>query len=247
MEHVLLKLSSLRQALLLLSVLLASCGQQQSQTEQEQSQTQKQTSQTENQSQSVYEKLVQYGIDTGSLIPQGLTRGDVAPSFRALTERGDSIDLGGLLQEKPVVLMFYRGQWCPVCNKYLKRLEDSVGMIRKAGAKILAVTPETRANAAKMRQKTNSSVTIIPDTSQAIMEAYHVGFDVTGSYARKIEQGFDVSIASNNGDKNARLPIPATFVINQDGQIVWRFFNPDYKKRASVRGILGALKKHTKL
>lgn len=194
-----------------------------------------------------FKNLVKYGIDTNSLIPQGLAKGDQAPSFKARTQRGDSIQLTQLLENQPVVLMFYRGQWCPVCNKYLKRLNDSVHLIRKAGAKIIAVTPETAPNATKMRQKTNTSLTIIPDTSHSIMDAYQVGFEVSGSYARKIENGLNVSIASNNGDKKARLPIPATYVINTNGKIIWRFFNPNYKKRASVKAILKVLHNRTNM
>lgn len=186
--------------------------------------------------------LVKYGIDTSSLVPQGLPKGRRAPEFKARTQRGDSVSLKGLIEDKPLVLMFYRGQWCPVCNKYLKQLEDSVNLIREAGARVVAVTPETPQNAARMRDKTNSSVTIIPDTSETIIEAYKVGFNVTNEYAQKIQKGFDVSIAGNNADKKARLPIPATYVINRSGNISWVFFSPDYKKRASVKAILEAVK-----
>ncbi len=194
-----------------------------------------------------FKNLVNYGIDTNSIIPQGLAKGDHAPKFKARTQRGDSIYLKQILDKRPVVLMFYRGQWCPVCNKYLKQLNDSVHLIQKAGAKILAVTPETAPNAAKMRQKTNTSLTIIPDTSQSIMDGYQVGFDVSSTYARKIENGLNVSIASNNGDKKARLPIPATYIINTNGTIIWRFFNPNYKKRASVKAILEVLHNQTNM
>ncbi len=189
----------------------------------------------------VLAQLVEYGIDTSALIPQGLAAGQRAPLFQARTQQGDSIRLRQLLNQKPVVLMFYRGQWCPVCNQYLQRLEDSVKLIRQAGARVLAITPETAPNAAIMRRKSGSSVTIIPDTAETIINAYNVGFEVNSAYARKIEQGLSVSIAENNGAQKARLPIPATYIIDRDGQIVWRFFNPDYQKRASVKAILNHL------
>jgi peroxiredoxin len=222
---------------LLLLIVGTACSQQ--------SKKQEEASANTKEKSEAFKNLVKYGIDTNSLIPQGLAKGDQAPNFKARTQRGDSINLTAILNKQPVVLMFYRGQWCPVCNKYLERINDSVDLIRKAGAKILAITPETAPNAAKMRQKTNTSLTIIPDTSQSIMDDYQVGFDVSGAYARKIENGFDVSIASNNGDQKARLPIPATYIINKKGKITWRFFNPNYKKRASVRSILKALHNST--
>lgn len=185
--------------------------------------------------------LYQYGIDTTGQIPEGLATGQKAPTFDAETAQGESLYLQKLLKEGPLVLMFYRGQWCPVCNKYLQSFEDSVNLIREAGAQILAVTPETPENAQKMREQTGTSVTIVADTSETIMEQYQVAFDVTGAYANKIEKGLNVNIANNNGDQKARLPVPATYIINQDGRIAWQFFNPNYKQRASVKKIVEAL------
>ena len=238
MKNLLINFLKMANLLLVLLAVIAGCGGQKQQKQRE--------SETNETKGKAYRELVKYGIDTSKLVPQGLAKGDAAPSFSVVDSKGDSIHLTAILKDQPVVLMFYRGQWCPVCNKYLQRLEDSVKLIREAGARILAVTPETPPNVAKMRKKTNTSLTIIPDTAQAIMKAYQVGFDVTGAYARKIENGFDVSIAENNGDQKARLPIPATYVISQDGEIKWRFFNPNYKRRASVKAMLKALEKHTK-
>ncbi len=114
-------------------------------------------------------------------------------------------------------------------------------MIQELGAKVIAVTPETPPNVQKMREKSGTSVTIIPDTTERIMEQYGVKFKVTSQYAQKIEQGFDVSIAENNNAESARLPVPATYLINQNGRIAWRFFNPNYKQRASANRILTEL------
>jgi len=185
--------------------------------------------------------LYQYGIDTARNVPTGLKTGDKAPTFNAVTQQGESLQLNTLLNKGPVVLMFYRGQWCPVCNQYLQGFEDSLQLIRNQGARIIAVTPETPANARKMREKSGTSLPIISDTSETIIRQYEVSFHVSGDYARKIERGFDVSIAANNGDKKARLPVPATYIINSEGYITWRFFNPNYKQRASVKQIVEAL------
>lgn len=187
--------------------------------------------------------LYEYGIDTNFRQPEGLHSGQKAPEFQSITDQGDQVNLKELLKEGPVVLMFYRGQWCPVCNQYLKGFEDSLDLIREKGAKVVAVTPETPANARKMREKTGTSITIIPDTTESIMKQYGVNFRVTSAYAQKIEEGFGTAIAANNNDKEARLPVPATYLIDQKGNIAWRFFNPNYKKRASVKAITEQLDK----
>ncbi len=184
----------------------------------------------------------QYGIDTGQKIPKGLKTGTKAPNFSSITQQGKSIALSQLKDRQPVVLMFYRGQWCPVCNQYLKRFEDSLKQVQKAGGKVIAVTPETAPNVKEMRQKTGTSITIVPDTSETIMNKYKVTFGVTSDYAKKIKKGFNTSIAENNDDQKARLPVPATYIIDKDGHIAWRFFNPNYKQRASVKAIVKQLR-----
>jgi peroxiredoxin len=204
-----------------------------------------QTNNAENRSEQSREtsSLHQYGIDTGAHKPSGLKTGQKAPDFQGITDQGDSVAVNRLLAEGPVVLMFYRGQWCPVCNQYLKGFEDSLALIREKGAKVVAVTPETPANARKMRKKTGTSIAIIPDTTESIMKQYGVNFRVTGEYAQKIEEGFGVNIAETNNDQRTRLPVLATYLIDQNGNIAWRFFNPNYKKRAMVKAIVEELEK----
>ncbi len=185
--------------------------------------------------------LTKFGIDTGYSMPRGLEVGDEAPGFSALSEKEDTIALGSMLKEGPVLLFFYRGQWCPVCSRYLKQFEDSLELIRDAGASVVAVTPETPENVGKMRERSGTSVTILPDTSGHIQSKYRVAFRVTEAYTERIAQGLGADIAANNADSIARLPVPATYLIDQDGTIRWRHFDPDYKDRASVKEILRRL------
>lgn len=187
------------------------------------------------------EALTSFGIDTAHGVPQGLHIGEQAPSFASLTDRGDTVRLEELLSEGPLLLFFYRGQWCPLCNRTLKQYADSLDRVRERGASVLAVTPESTKNVQKTRSKSGTKVRIVPDTAHRIMKAYKVRFRVTDAYSEKIAKKLGTDIATNNADSAAYLPVPATYLIDREGKVVWRHFDPDYHERSSVRSILRAL------
>jgi peroxiredoxin len=184
---------------------------------------------------------VKHGIDVNFSVPSGLKTGAKAPEFTANDVNGHAISLSNELKNGPVVIIFYRGEWCPVCNRYLSNFQDSLSYIIDTGAKVLAVTPEMPVNANKMIKKTGATFTVIPDPTEEIMQSYDVRFNVTEAYQEKIRTALEADIATNNGKDEARLPVPATFIISQDGIIVYRQFNLDYHVRASVKDIIDHL------
>jgi peroxiredoxin len=184
---------------------------------------------------------VKYGIDVNFGVPGGLKAGEKAPVFKAADVNGKPIDLTRELSKGNVVLIFYRGEWCPVCNRYLNNFQDSISYIFATGARVLAITPEKPASAEKMIEKTGATFTVIPDPTEQIMKDYNVLFNVTEDYQNKIRNALETDIASNNNKEDARLPVPATYIINQQGVIVYRQFDLDYHNRASVKDILDNL------
>ena len=184
---------------------------------------------------------INFGIDVHFGVPSGLKVGDVAPNFVASDAEGNRIALAEELKNGPVVIIFYRGEWCPVCNRYLSNFQDSLSYVINAGAKVLAVTPEKPVSAVKMIEKTGATFTVIPDPTEEIMQSFDVKFNVTQAYQQKINNALEADIASNNGKKEAVLPVPATFIISREGVIVYRQFDLDYHIRASVRDIIDNL------
>ena len=171
----------------------------------------------------------------------GLKTGVQAPLFTANDNSGKTLELSRLLkQHKSVVLFFYRGQWCPYCNKHIQQLQDSLQLLTGKGAYVIGVTPETRENVGKTIEKTHASFSIIEDKGYKIMKAYRVNYTVdTALYAKLKTYGIDLE--KNNGNKDHVLPVPATYVINSSGKIVFVQFDKDYTKRASISSIAAAL------
>ncbi len=173
--------------------------------------------------------------------PKGLSVGEKAPLFSAKDYQGNKIELQKYIEKSPVVLIFYRGNWCPVCSRYLKNYTDSMKMVTDKGAVVLFITPETAEGAEKTVKKTKLPYTIVIDSDQEIMKSYDVLFEVTKKYNRKIKTLLFTDIAENNQEETAHLPVPATFIIDKTGSIIWRQFDPNYKNRASTKDILAHL------
>ncbi len=180
-----------------------------------------------------------FGIETnGSHIPAGLKPGDKAPDFTGYDQNGKQVELKKILETGPVILFFYRGKWCPVCSRYLNSYQDSINILTDQGFNVVAVTPESIENVEQTVKFHNITFTVIYDCMEKIMEDYDVMFTVTKDYQEKILKSLSTDIAQNNGRDAARLPVPATFIINRDGIIVAVQFDPDYRNRATVKWML---------
>lgn len=176
-------------------------------------------------------------------IPKGLNIGDDAPKLNFTTADNKKATLQSYYKKQPVVIIFYRGYWCPVCNKHLSEFAQKAKQIETAGAKLIAISSESYDNVAKTKEQTGANFTIISDTDGSIRKAFDVNFKVTEEYHAMIQDKLKASIAETNANKQAELPVPATFIIDKSGKIVYKQFNPNYKIRASVQDILNNLPK----
>ena len=176
---------------------------------------------------------------TETVYPEGLKVGDAAPMFTAKDQNGKTVNLKQALKNGPVVMLFYRGQWCPVCNKHLSQLQDSLQQIYDKGATVVAISPETSEFLKQTRVKTNASFTLLYDKNYAIEDAFDVTFKPEDKLIRLYNEKLNAQLEISHSDESDRLPVPATFIINKKGIIIWRQFNPDYKIRASVKDIIG--------
>lgn len=170
--------------------------------------------------------------------PKGLQVNEKAPVFIAKDQAGKTVSLESELKKGPVVLVFYRGQWCPYCNRQLKKLEDSLSLITARGATVIAVSPEKPENISKTISKTKASYPILFDEGLKIMKSYDVSYPVSEKTIEKYK-GYGIDFVEANGTTNGtNLPVPAMYIISKDGNIVFRHFDPDYTKRPSVAEIL---------
>jgi peroxiredoxin len=179
---------------------------------------------------------------TAALFAQdGLKTGERAPLFVAKDNSGKIIDLKALLKtHKAIVLFFYRGQWCPYCNKQMSHLQDSLELLTAKGAYVIGVSPETNENIVKTVGKTKASFSLIHDADYKIMKDYKVNYVVDDAMLAKYKN-YGVDLEKNNGNTDHVLPVPATYIIDKSGKLIFVHFDKDYTKRPSVKSLLAVL------
>lgn len=173
--------------------------------------------------------------------PEGLFINSKAPDFKLKDQSGVEVSLKELRKKGQTVLIFYRGNWCPYCNKQLKGLQDSLQLITEKGAQLVAITPETQAGIDSTVLKTGAVFPILYDEEGKLAEAYQVGFTVDDRTVNRYKMA-GIDLLKTNNQKTAVLPVPAVYIINKEGTITYRYFDDNYRRRVSVKEILANIK-----
>ncbi|MDB4655214.1 AhpC/TSA family protein [Flavobacteriales bacterium] len=177
--------------------------------------------------------------------PEPLFIGDKAPNFVALDQFEKRVSLKERLANGPVIIVFYRGQWCPHCNRHMSQIQDSLQMILDAGASVIAITPEKGDKIEKTMKKSGADFSIVYDENHHIMDKYHVTFKLSG-WKRFIYGLGGININKASGNKDSALPVPSTYIIAKDGTIYTSHFNEDYSERMQVIDMLTSINELTK-
>lgn len=182
--------------------------------------------------------LAQYSIAQHGLGLEPLETGTMAPMFEAKDQSGTVIKSSELLKEGPLVVVFYRGAWCPYCQRHVSELQEGLEQLTAKGAKVVVVTPEQQEYIDKMTSKTKAAFPILHDKDYTIMEAYHTKYTIQKK-DKMAFKGLVIAYAKkHNQAEEAVLPVPATYIISQDGTIKFVHFETNYKERSTLDMIL---------
>lgn len=172
----------------------------------------------------------------------GLAVGDSAPPFTLPDPVGAPVSLDDLLADGPVVLSFYRGEWCPYCNLALRAWQDRLDELAALGGKFAAVTPQRPTDAMTLTEKHALGFPVLSDVDQAVIRAYRLRYDVPDGLRELYAGGFGIDLAALNGDGSWTLTIPATLVIGEDRIVRYAYVDVDYRNRAEPDDVLAAVR-----
>ena len=173
-----------------------------------------------------------------------LTTGDIAPDFTLLNATGKPINLQEHLAKGAVILTFYRGGWCPYCNLELRAYQQLLPEIRKLGASLIAVSPQTPDKSMSTAEKNDLEFNVLSDVGSEVAKAYGITFTFSEEL-KTLYTEWGVILPETNGTDDWTLPVPATFVIAPDNRIILAHFNVDYTQRLEPREAIAALEKLT--
>lgn len=191
------------------------------------------------------ETLAKIGQATETLSRSGITEralkvGDTVPNFTLPNASGQLISSQTLLAQGPVVISFYRGQWCPFCSLELAALQKALPEIKALNASLVAISPQTPDSTLSTVEKNNLEFEVLSDAGNQVAKQFGIVYQLSAEM-REVQKGFGVNLSESNGDASYELPISATYVVG-NGRIVYAFTDPDFTKRLEPSEILAALK-----
>jgi peroxiredoxin len=189
---------------------------------------------------SVYDRDAE-ALAAGDAFAGAPRAGDTAPGFRLPDARGGEVALEDLLAAGPVVLVFYRGGWCPYCNLQLAAFQAALADIREAGAELVAVSPQTPDQSLTLAERHELAFRVLSDPGNAVAGDYGLVF-TQGDAATATSRGLGIELAQYNGDDSNTLPAASTFVIDRDGVIRFASVSGDYRWRVGPEEVLAALR-----
>ncbi|NYH14781.1 peroxiredoxin-like family protein [Paraburkholderia bryophila] len=182
---------------------------------------------------------------TAELVASGqaeraLRAGDKAPAFTLTDPDGTLVSSTELLEKGPLVISFYRGVWCPYCNMELQALEEALPEFQAAGASLVAISPQTPVNSRKSVRQNKLSFAILSDARNDVAAAFGLRFALP-DYLVELYKALKNDLPAVNGDPSWTLPMPARYVVGQDGTILYSEVNPDYTRRPEPADMLAPL------
>ncbi len=167
--------------------------------------------------------------DTG-IAGKALTIGDAMPHFTLPDATGQTVDSRALLEKGPLIVTFYRGEWCPYCNLQLAALQRHLPAIAEHGTTLVAIAPTLPDESMNMRQKLNLAFPVLSDVGNAVARQFGLVYALDNRL-RPIYAAFGVDLPARNGDDSWELPLAATYVVTRDGIIAHSFLTADYRRR----------------
>lgn len=163
------------------------------------------------------------------------------PELTLRNSEGDPVDLNAVISNKPTVLLFYRGGWCPVCNMQLSGIKTIESELVRLGYQFIGISADRPEKIRSTIKKHDQKYLLLSDNKMTGAKAFGIAFKVDEKTLNKYkEYGIDLEDAS--GETHHILPVPAVFVIGTDGIIKFEYINPDYRVRLDPEVLLAAAK-----
>lgn len=167
-----------------------------------------------------------------------LTVGGSVPDVTLKTVTGEDFSLKTSTAGKPTILIFYRGRWCPFCNRHLAEVETVLPLLEQHGYQVLAISPDDASGLARITATNHLTYKLLSDTNLTATEAFGLAFRMDDATLAKYRQ-YKVKLVGQR-DGHYCLPVPALYLIDKDGKITFAHTNPDYRQRLGAAELIKA-------
>jgi len=161
--------------------------------------------------------------------------GEEIPELGLTNANGQKVNLKNLASIKPTILIFFRGGWCPFCTKHLAEVGEIEPKIKELGYQIIAISPDQSSKLAEATSKHKLGYQLLSDSACSFAGKMGITFQAPNQYSKMLNE-------SSGGTNSNMLPVPALFILDKNGSILFEHINPDYKKRISAKYLLSVVK-----
>ncbi len=170
--------------------------------------------------------------------------GAKVPSIILNNELGVPVNVNISLREKPAVLIFYRGGWCPYCNLQMSSLRAVEEEFYTLGFNIFGISPDRPEKLSESRDKHNFRYVLLSDSSMRVCSAFGLAYKVPDDEVIMLRDKFNSDIEGNSGEKHHLLPVPAVYLVDNKGIFGFQYSNPDFTVRMDSQELLLIARKH---
>jgi peroxiredoxin len=181
-------------------------------------------------------------LENNAVASRALKPGDIAPDFILPDVDGRSVRLYTELEQGPVVLVFYRGGWCPYCKIHLRGFQKSLADFKATGAQVMVISPQLPDQSLITQEKDELAFPVLSDVGLNTARAFGVAFELPKALLN-LYTNFDHPLEKFNGVEGAKeLPMPATFVIRPNRAIAYAHAAADYTRRSEPLEVLNLVR-----
>lgn len=171
-------------------------------------------------------------LKNSELEKEAFNIGDKIEDTILLNNLGDEVSIMDILGKQPAIISFYRGTWCPYCNLELSTYNELLKDKNKI--KMVAISPERPESSINVE---NLNFEVLLDIDNKFAKKLNLTFDITETI-ENIYDGFGINLEKSQGKKSRILPIPATYIVDSSGVIVYAYIDADYTKRAEPKDVI---------
>lgn len=189
--------------------------------------------------QAVHERVVEQ-LKASGLAGKALAVGTKAPGFELCDENGKPVSSSELLSKGRVVLCFIRGRWCPFCVGQMEAMNRVVAQMAEAGASLVGISPQTVQHSFFMHDQHKLRFPLLSDAGNRVAREFGLVYRVPEEQQSVYRRVF-VNLPFVNGDESWELPVPATYILDRDGTVLFASANEDYTDRPEPAEIVRRL------
>jgi peroxiredoxin len=179
----------------------------------------------------------QQTIASEAIATKPLQKGQKAPDVKLKDLDGKDVSLASLHKDKPLIIVFFRGGWCPICTKHTQQLMKIYPDLKEKGYEMIAVSPDSVESTKANIDKTSIPFPVYSDSELNASSGFGLAFRVDEATITRYK-GFGIDLDKASGQSHHALPIPAIFILSKDGTVAFAHSNPDYRQRLDANELL---------